>query len=221
MSHRTRVWDLPTRLFHWTLFLCVVALVATAKIGGNAMVWHVRLGHVVLALLLFRLVWGLVGGRWSRFASFLHSPRDTLLYLRGRGRPELSVGHSPTGAASVFALLGVLALQVATGLSSDDEIAFTGPLTRFLPGELVSQATSYHKGVGEWLVIGLVLLHVAAVLFYLWGKKQNLVRPMVSGDKELPAATPASRDDAASRLLALAIGAVCAGLAYWVSGLGN
>lgn len=221
MSHRVRVWDLPTRLFHWSLFVCVVALVATAKIGGNAMVWHVRLGHAVLALLLFRLVWGLVGGHWSRFASFLHSPRDALAYLRGQGKPELEVGHSPTGAASVFALLGALALQVASGLSSDDEIAFAGPLTRFLPGDLVSQATSYHKDWGQWLVIALVVLHIAAVLFYLWGRRQNLVRPMLDGDKQLAWPAAASRDDAASRTFALAIAGACAAFAYWVSGLGN
>lgn len=221
MSHRVRVWDLPTRLFHWSLFVCIVAVIVTAKVGGNAMAWHFRLGHVVLALLLFRLVWGLLGGHWSRFASFLHSPRDTLQHLRGQGRPELSIGHSPTGAASVFALLGVLALQVASGLSSDDEIAFAGPLARFLPGGLVSQATAYHKNWGQWLVIALVLLHIAAVLFYLWARRQNLVRPMLDGDKHLPLPAPSSRDDARSRMLALTIAGISAAAAYWVSGLGN
>jgi cytochrome b len=221
MSHRIRVWDLPTRLFHWSLFACVVALVATAKIGGNAMVWHLRLGHAVLALLLFRLLWGCVGGHWSRFGSFLYHPRDVLAYLRGRGRPAFSVGHSPIGALSVFAMLGVLALQVASGLSSDDEIAFAGPLTRFISGDLVGLASSYHKGWGQWLVIGLVALHVAAVLFYLWGRRQNLIRPMLAGDKALAQPMAASRDDTGSRLLALCLAAACAGIAFWVSGLGH
>lgn len=221
MPHRVRIWDLPTRLFHWTLFVCVVALVVTAKIGGSAMVWHFRLGHVVLALLLFRLVWGLVGGHWSRFSSFLHAPRDAWANLRGRGRAELSIGHSPTGALSVVAMMVVLVLQIATGLSSDDEIAFAGPLTRFLPGSLVSQATYYHKGWGQWLVIGLVALHIAAVLFYLWARKQNLIRPMWSGDKSLPAPAPASRDDAGMRLRAMVVFALSCGAAYGVSTLGG
>lgn len=220
-SHRVRVWDLPTRLFHWTLFACVVGLVVTAKTGGNAMVWHFRLGHVVLALLLFRLVWGLVGGRWSRFASFLHRPRHVLLYLRGKGAPEWSIGHSPLGALSVFGLLGALALQVLSGLTSDDEIAFAGPLTRFASGDWVSLATWYHKAVGQWLVIGLVALHIAAVLFYLWCKKQNLVGPMLQGDKHLGTQAPASRDDAPARMLALAVMAACAAAANWVAGLGG
>lgn len=221
MNHRVRVWDLPTRLFHWSLFLCVVALVLTAKIGGNAMVWHFRLGHAVLALLLFRLVWGCVGGHWSRFSRFVYGPRAVLLYLRGKAGPLASVGHTPVGALSVFALLAVLLLQVASGLSSDDEIAFAGPLTRFLPGALVAQATSYHKAWGQWLVIGLVLLHVVAVLFYLWGRRQNLVRPMLDGDKVQTFPAPSSRDDAASRLLALAIAGASGAIAYWISTVGH
>jgi cytochrome b len=221
MHHRVRVWDLPTRLFHWSLAISIIALVVTAKLGGNAMVWHIRLGHLVLALLLFRVIWGLAGGRWSRFSSFLHHPRELWATLRGHHRPELSIGHSPTGAASVFALLAVLGLQVASGLASDDEIAFSGPLTRFVSGDLVSQATSYHKDVGQWLVLGLVLLHVAAVLFYVWVKRQNLVRPMLHGDKVFAVAVEPSRDDLVTRLGALVVAGVCVAFAYWVSGLGN
>lgn len=92
MQHTVRVWDLPTRLFHWSLAATTIALVATAKLGGNAMEWHLRLGYVMLALLVFRLVWGLMGGRWSRFASFLYSPTRLWRYLRGGGEDD--VGHS-------------------------------------------------------------------------------------------------------------------------------
>lgn len=221
MSQRVRVWDLPTRLFHWALFACVIGLVVTAKIGGGAMVWHFRLGHMVLALLLFRLAWGMVGGHWSRFVNFLHSPRDAWSYLRARGRPELSIGHSPTGALSVFALLAVLLLQVVSGLSSDDEIAFAGPLTSLLPGAVVSQATRYHKDWGQWLVLGLVALHIAAVLFYVWGRKQALIRPMIDGDKTLAMPATPSRDDAGMRLRALLVLALCSVAAYAVSSLGG
>ncbi|KQP21650.1 cytochrome b/b6 domain-containing protein [Pseudorhodoferax sp. Leaf267] len=221
MLHRVRVWDLPTRIFHWTLFVSVIGLVVTAKIGGNAMVWHFRLGYVVLALLLFRLIWGLVGGRWSRFSSFIHSPRTLLRYLRGEGGPELSIGHSPLGAGSVFALLAALLVQVLSGLTSDDEIAFAGPLSRFVSNAVVGQATWYHKAVGQWLVIGLVVLHIAAVLYYLWRKKQNLLQPMVHGDKQLASPAAASRDDGASRMLALVLLLLCGAAANWISSLGG
>lgn len=218
-----RVWDLPTRLFHWLLAAAVVGLVITANIGGNWMNWHLRLGYAVLALLLFRLVWGFVGGHWSRFGSFLYAPSTVLAYLRGQAKPEHRVGHTPLGALSVFALLIILLAQVSTGLMSDDEIAFFGPLVRFVSGDTVALATSYHKNVGKFIVIALVVLHVAAVLFYKWVKKDNLVRPMVVGDKQLARAlvVPETRDSAASRVLALLVLALCGGAVAWLVRLGN
>ena len=217
-----RVWDLPTRIFHWTLAITVVGSVISAKVGGNAMVWHFRLGVLVLALVAFRVLWGLVGGRWSRFASFIYAPGTVLRYLRGQARPGeyLDVGHNPLGSFSVFALLGLLALQVATGLVADDEIANVGPLNRFAGAGLVSRATSWHKDYGQWLLIALVLLHVAAIVFYLVRKRHNLVRPMLSGDKLLPAGTPASADGRAQRMLAAVLFAACAAAAAWVLSLG-
>ena len=109
--HTIRVWDLPTRLFHWALVVCVIGQIVTANVGGNWMNWHLRLGYAVLTLLLFRLVWGFVGGHWSRFGSFLYAPSSVLAYLRGRPEPEHRVGHSPLGALSVFALLLILLAQ--------------------------------------------------------------------------------------------------------------
>ncbi len=216
-----RVWDLPTRLFHWTLAVAVVGSVVSAKIGGNAMVWHMRLGCLVLALLAFRVLWGLLGGRWSRFASFIYAPATVLRYLRGQNKPgeHLDVGHNPLGSFSVFGLLGLLALQVATGLVADDEIATVGPLNRFASPDIVTQATSWHKQYGQWILLALVALHVAAILFYLLKKKHNLVRPMLVGDKPLPADTPASADGPSQRLLALVLFALCAAGAAWVASL--
>ncbi len=215
-----RVWDLPTRLFHWALAAFVVALVVTAKVGGNAMSWHGRLGYAVLALLLFRFAWGLVGGRWSRFASFLPTPARLLRYLRGQAAPEDTAGHTPLGALSVFALLTVLSAQVGTGLFADDEIAFTGPLTALVSGSFVSSATTWHKGWGQYLVIGLIALHLVAIAVYQVQRK-SLVRPMLLGDKALPHALPGSRDTAATRLLALLLLALAAGVVWWVVQLGN
>lgn len=220
MAHSVRIWDLPTRLFHWSLAACVIGLFISAKMGGNAMVWHLRLGYAVLALLLFRLCWGFIGGRWSRFSAFLYSPARVLRYLRGQGDARDGVGHNPLGALSVFGLLGILALQVGSGLLSDDEIAFSGPLTRFVSGDTVAWATSLHTDVGQWLLVALVALHLAAIAFYTHIKRHSLVRPMVLGDKQLPASTPASRDDARTRLLAAVVLAAAAAAAWWVAKLG-
>ena len=215
---KVRVWDLPTRLFHWALVLCVTGLAISGLVGGNAMVWHFRFGYTVLALLLFRIVWGLVGGRWSRFGAFIYAPQSVINYLKGQGKPEHGVGHTPVGAGSVFAMLAFLIAQVGTGLLSDDEIAFAGPLTRFVSNATVSLSTSYHKAIGKWVLLVLVVLHIAAILYYLY-RKHNLVGAMLHGDKELVVAAPPSRDDTVSRVAAVLIMAVCAGIAYWVSTL--
>ena len=217
VTQPVRVWDLPTRVFHWLLAVCIVGLIVTGKVGGNALVWHMRLGLMVLALLSFRLVWGLIGGRWSRFASFIYAPGTVLRYLRGQQRAgeHLDVGHNPLGAGSVFALLAVLAVQVGTGLLADDEIATTGPLNKYVASATGLLATGWHKGYGQWLLLALVGLHLAAIAFYRW-RGSNLVLPMLTGDKALPADVPASRDNAATRLLALVVLAGCVAVAGWV-----
>jgi cytochrome b len=219
-GHTVRIWDLPTRLFHWALFVCVVGLIITGNVGGNLMPWHFRLGYCVMTLLLFRIVWGLIGGKWSRFASFIYSPGSVIAYLKGQGKPEHSAGHNPLGAGSVFALLGFLALQVGTGLISDDEITNAGPLTRFVSNARVSLATWWHKDVGKWVIAALVVLHIAAILFYLYKKKENLIRPMINGDKEMTQVVESSKDTAGSRVAALIVLAICAGFVYWVQSLG-
>ncbi len=221
-SITVRVWDLPTRLFHWTLALSVTGSVISAKIGGDAMLWHFRLGYLAFGLITFRLLWGFFGGRWSRFASFVYAPRTLWRYLRGQVHPQerLDVGHSPLAALSVFGLLALLALQVATGLVADDEIANTGPLNRLVSGATALSATAWHKAWGQWTIVTLVALHLAAVAFYTW-RGRALVRAMVDGDKLLPADTPASTDTPARRALALVLLALSAGLVTWVVRLGG
>jgi cytochrome b len=216
----TRVWDLPTRVFHWVLAFCVVCLLITGFRGGDAMPWHYRFGYCVLTLLLFRLMWGIVGGKWSRFTSFIYTPTHILRYLKGQGDPLHSVGHSPLGAFSVFGMLTLLLAQVSTGLISDDEISAAGPLTKFVSNATVSLASGYHATIGKTLVIFLIIMHIAAILFYFYKKRENLIKPMLHGDKLLPAETPASRDTAATRTLAVVIVALCAAAVYWLVSLG-
>jgi len=221
MATQVRVWDLPTRLFHWTLVALVTALVVTGHVGGAAMEWHARLGYAVLTLLLFRICWGFFGGRWSRFSSFLHSPPTVLAYVRGQAHPDHLAGHSPLGALSVLAMLVFLLAQVATGLIGDDEISFTGPLNRFVSNANGLAATWYHKAIGQWAIVALVVLHVAAVLFYLWKKHDNLIKPMVRGDKALMVAVEPSRDDLVSRVAALLVLGACGGIVAAVVRLGS
>lgn len=212
MLHKVRVWDAPTRWFHWLLTTAMIALIVTANVGGSAMVWHFRLGYAVLALLLFRLTWGVFGGHWSRFSAFLYSPRDVIKYLRGMSGREQRVGHNPVGALSVYALLGISMLQGVSGLFSDDEIFNTGPFAHLVSGDWVSTATWYHKDIGQYVLMALVGLHVTAIFFYWFRKKENLVQPMLTGDKLLEFPAPSSSDSAADRIKALVILSITAGI---------
>lgn len=220
MSYLVRVWDAPTRLYHWVLVVCVVGLMITSQIGGTAMEWHFRFGYSVLALLLFRSIWGLVGGHWSRFRSFIYRPSQIVHYLQGRSEPVQTVGHNPLGALSIFAMLIFLTLQVATGLFSDDEIAAAGPLARLVSSSWVGNATFYHRNVGKLVLLALVAMHLLAIGFYFFKKHQNLVRPMISGDKQLDFCADSAIDDRSSRFKAGLIAVLCAtlvgGLVRWI-----
>lgn len=214
--HRIRIWDLPTRAFHVLLALCVAGLIATGEIGGSLMQLHFWLGYAVLVLVLFRLIWGFVGGHWSRFVNFVPSPLKLVAYLQAlrQQQADRSVGHNPLGALSVLAILSVLLLQVLSGFMTDDEIANTGPWVALVPSEWVSLASEYHSDVGKVLLILLIALHVGTVLYYKRIKNDDLLTPMLTGDKVLTEQVRDSRDTLTSRLFALSILVGCAYLVY-------
>jgi cytochrome b len=176
---RFRLWDLPTRIFHWALVLCVIASFITVNLGGNAMVWHGRIGVAVVGLLVFRLVWGFAGSTYARFSQFVRGPGAIKDYLQGRWRGE---GHNPLGALSVLALLATLILLVATGLFANDDIAFEGPLYALVGKELSDRVVGIHRLI-EPLIMLLVIAHLAAIVFYTRVKKHDLVKPMITGWK--------------------------------------
>lgn len=208
------IWDLPTRLFHWLLVLAMVGLVVTGKVGGNLIDWHGKIGLVVLGLIVFRLVWGLVGSTYARFHQFFPTPAKIAAYLQGKWHEP---GHNPLGAVSVFALLGVLGFQLLTGLIANDDIAFVGPLYDLVGRELSSMATGWHR-LSINLLIALVVLHVAAIAFYSQVKKDNLVKPMVRGWKEVDHGEPARGGGVLALIMALliALAAVFAASGTWL-----
>ena len=178
---RIKLWDLPTRLFHWLLVILINAAVVTAKIGGNAMDWHGRIGLSILGLIAFRLVWGFIGSHHSRFVNFIPTPASVRGYLRGHWQ---GIGHNPLGALSVVALLGLICVQVLTGLFSNDDISFNGPLFNLVSKELSDQLTGVHK-LSINALVALSVLHLGAIAFYTFLKKDNLVKPMITGWKEI------------------------------------
>lgn len=210
-STRVRIWDLPTRLFHWLLAALVVFSFTTGKLGGNWLEWHFRSGYTILSLLLFRLLWGFAGTRYARFASFLPSPSRLWSTLRSRESRDIpvSAGHSELGTLSVYALLIVLSLQATTGLFSNDGTFTEGPWVKFISGATSSRLSTVHY-YNSWLIAGLAALHVAAILFYLLMRREDLITPMLTGDKWGTTAEAAA-DGAAIRLRALLLAALAAG----------
>lgn len=177
------VWDLPLRLFHWSLVLSVIGAFVTIKVGGGWMTWHMRFGYVILTLLLFRVVWGFIGGRHARFTDFIVSPPAIVRYLRGSPGQRVSAGHNPLGSLSVIAMIGLFLAQATLGLFSNDDIFTEGPLAHLISKEASDAATGFHK-LGENLLLALVALHLAAIAFYRFVRGQHLVRAMISGRKE-------------------------------------
>lgn len=182
MKVTVTIWDWPLRVFHWLLVIAVVGAYATGKLGGNLTDWHGRLGSLVLGLLVFRLIWGFIGTTHARFSSFFPTTSKLKAYVKGEWQ---GAGHNPVGALAVFTLLATLIFLVVTGLFANDDIAFEGPLFNSIDKALSDKLSGWH----DWMVnglLGLVAVHVAAIVFYQRIKKTNLVLPMLTGKKQLP-----------------------------------
>ena len=175
-----RIWDLPVRLFHWAIVLLVPALWATHH--WELMDLHILLGEIMLGLVLWRLLWGVLGSSTARFASFVRGPGAVLRYLTGKaGR---SFGHNPLGAWSVVAMLLLLAVQVGLGLFAIDEDAlYGGPLSHLVSYETARTLAHRHETF-FWILVALIALHVLAILYYLIVRRDNLVTPMITGRRE-------------------------------------
>lgn len=214
--HKQKIllWDLPTRLFHWLLVLAVIGLVVSGQIGGNLIEWHGKIGLAVAGLIAFRLVWGVLGSTYARFGQFFPTPGKIAAYLKGQWQGH---GHNPLGALSVFGLLAVLTAQLLTGLVANDDIAFVGPLYELVSRDLSNLATGWHK-IGANVLITLIVLHVAAILFYTHVKKDNLVKPMLRGWKEVDTGESARGGGMVALIIALliALAAVYAASGLWL-----
>lgn len=185
---RVRIWDPLLRIFHWSLMVCVMAAWLLGRFGPDVMTLHFYFGYAVLGLLAFRVLWGFVGPKYARFASFAYGPVRILRYAGRMLRREPSYwrGHNPMGGFFALAMLAVLAVHAGCGLFADPEDYINvGPLAEWVGIDVARAALSWH-GVLSWVVLGLVLLHVAAIMFYWLWKRENLIEPMLKGRKRLP-----------------------------------
>lgn len=208
---------MPLRLFHWLLAVSLLGSWLTGEGGYDYRPLHMWLGYWILGLIAFRLVWGVVGPRHARFASFAPSPRALVTYLRGlrSGRTPASVGHNPLGALSVYAMLALVGLQAVSGLFVYDDIMYGGPYNALVSEQLADRMAALHHQLID-VIVALVVVHLAAVAWYVWRKKQPLVRAMLTGRK--PASTvPAAAAISGSRLARAAVVAVaCGAFVYWL-----
>ena len=209
-----RIWDLPTRLFHWLLTAAVSVSLYTGLSDNSDMDLHLASGYIVFALLLFRLGWGMGGATYARFAQFASSPRAAWDYLRRfRSVPEWA-GHNPAASWAIFALLLALTAQVTTGLFSTDDVLTEGPL-RHLVGDDTSSTLSWLHKRNAVLVLTLVGIHLLGVLVHLIVRRERLLRAMITGDKPVVAAATRYSWVVAVALAAASIGTVYA-VVHWL-----
>lgn len=210
------VWDLPVRVFHWTLVVLIVVSFTTAQIGGNAMQYHEWSGFAILTLVLFRVLWGFAGSTYARFGAFLSGPRTALDYARTlvRGRTAFHPGHNPLGGWMIVLLLASLLVQAGTGLFANDDIMIEGPLAKHVSKDLSDLLTRVHH-FNFNVLLALVVLHVGAALFYLGVKRDNLILPLVTGRKQVPHDAPARDRRGGPLWLAAVLLAASAG-AVWI-----
>ncbi|MFM7624881.1 MAG: cytochrome b/b6 domain-containing protein, partial [Gammaproteobacteria bacterium] len=211
-----KIWDLPVRVMHWGLVLAVTGAWLTRELEGDWFAWHVRCGYAVLLLAATRIVWGFDGTRHARFSDFVRGPRAILRYLReGTGADgQRIVGHNPLGALMVLALLAMLLAQALLGLFANDQVMSTGPLFGYVSAETSDRLTSLHKRLFDVIVVAIVV-HIAAALFYLWARRENLILPMIPGRKPDEMLPPgAGGIDSSRTLLAVAIAAALGALLW-------
>ncbi len=209
------LWDLPTRAFHWLLVAAIGAAWFTGEQAGSWMVWHGRIGILIIGLISFRLAWGVVGSTYARFANFVRGPAVIADYLRGRWHGH---GHNPLGALSVLGLLGLISLQLGTGLfATSDDSGFNGFLQSLVGSGLSERLTGLHH-LGFDILLVLIGLHFAAIVFYTHFKKDNLLKPMLTGKKQVERGEDArgGRWPALVLALLIAFGAMWAASGAWL-----
>ena len=206
-EHRL-VWDWPVRLFHWSLVAAFVGAFVTNKLGVAYFKYHVWCGYAVITLVTFRVLWGLLGTKHARFWNFVRGPRATLRYAREfwRGYAESHAGHNPLGALMVLLLLGALGAQASFGLFSNDEIFNVGPLAGYVSKQTSLLLTSLHRRTFYWIAAA-VAIHVAAVILHVVGKRENLVRAMITGRKGAHSVAPHDEIASSRGWLAVALAA--------------
>lgn len=215
--NRVLIWDAPIRLFHWTQLALFVSLFVTAKVLDDKIELHAKLGLILLALVLFRLLWGITGSSYARFRQFLKGPRTVLGYLPSLFSREahFEAGHNPLGGWMVVVLLLLVLTQAVLGLFATDDVLFDGPLAYLVSSDTSELLTGLHVDI-FYILLVLVGLHVVAVIWHKLFKSDNLLPAMITGYKQPPVGERVEESRGGGLLRAVVLLGICAGLVYWL-----
>lgn len=212
-----RIWDLPVRIFHWLLVILFITAYVTHALGTDYFIYHLWSGYAMLVLVSFRILWGFIGTHHARFSTFVRNPIATTKYARSvfKKTDRHYAGHNPLGAIMVIVLLSALLLQAITGLFTNDEIFNLGPLYAYVTDELSLRLTSLHRQLFYW-ILGAILLHIAAVLFHQFLKRDNIISAMFTGKKAAKGLENEKSIDSSKLWLAIILLVVLSLILAWV-----
>jgi len=215
VTEKHLIWDLPLRIFHWSFALTILACWYTSEQEGDLVDLHMQLGFVSIALILFRILWGIIGPKHARFSQFIPSPKTLINYLHPEKESKPTAGHNPLGALMVVLMIILITLQAVSGLFINDDIFSSGPYYGSIADDLEKVMFFLHHNTFDFMIAAIVL-HLCAVIYYWWVKKENLVLPMITGKKSVKQVTPADAIPHSKLILACIIAICCIGFVYWL-----
>ena len=215
MVEKHLIWDLPLRIFHWSFAVIILASWYTSEQEGELVELHMQLGFVALALIIFRVLWGIVGPKHARFSQFIPSPNALIAYLHPTKKSRTTAGHNPLGALMVVLMISLIATQAISGLFIDDDIYSSGPYYGSVSNTVEKLMRFLHHNIFDYMIAA-IFLHLAAVAYYWRVKKQNLVLPMITGKKAAKQVLATDAIPHSKLILALIVATCCAAFVYWL-----
>ena len=215
MTEKHLIWDLPLRIFHWSFALTILACWYTSEQEGDLVDLHMKLGFLAISLIIFRILWGLIGPKHARFSQFIPSPKTLINYLHPAKESKTTAGHNPLGALMVILMIVLITLQAVSGLFINDDIFSSGPYYGSIGNELEKIMFFLHHNTFDFMIAA-IALHLAAIAYYWRIKKQNLVLPMITGNKSAKQVSAVDAIPHSKLILACVVAVCCIGFVYWL-----
>ena len=215
MTEKHLIWDLPLRIFHWSFAITILASWYTSEQEGEMVELHMQLGFVALALIAFRILWGIIGPKHARFSQFIPSPKTLISYLHPAKESKSAPGHNPLGALMVVLMIVLITLQAVSGLFINDDIFSSGPYYGSIGNDLEKVMAFIHHNTFDFMIAA-IALHLGAIAYYWRIKKQNLVLPMITGKKTANQVSAVDAIPHSKLILGCVVAVCCLGFVYWL-----